>query len=318
MALSRLPPLLARLSSEIAYANTEAPEEILNGLTVDAVVPGQKLTIELVGDSELGPAQDSPVRGVAGLALSRGVTRALKWRILVQRGWTVAWLPAKALGGSADELSRLAGIIDGLHQGRTGPSIVQVADLPSNSRKAAKRLKTTADRSSSAAVKHDLPLSSQQTLKRNRSDIESRMEEEVPPASAAKVRTVMPPVPPPPPSRSSPPASTPPSALPSARTEEITNAGEPVVNWTDLVLLDLTHGNKRKRLQLPPATLVSRLIQDYGKVVKGDGTVIVVDQDGVEMSTDIELGILAAEAKAITGNSHLKLQLKLDDWLAGL
>jgi len=82
-----------------------------------------------------------------------------------------------------------------------------------------------------------------------------------------------------------------------------------------LMLVELSCGLKRKRLHLTSSTKIARLIEDYGKVVEGDGKVIVVNEDGVEQSADIELGRLVTEVKSAPGAAPLQLQLKLDDWL---
>merc|ERR1740129_2627553 len=80
-----------------------------------------------------------------------------------------------------------------------------------------------------------------------------------------------------------------------------------------LVLVELSHGAKRKRLQLKRATTIGQVIEQYGKVVKGSGEVVIVDQDGIEHSRDITLAMLAEEANLSASGTLLRLELRLDD-----
>lgn len=80
-----------------------------------------------------------------------------------------------------------------------------------------------------------------------------------------------------------------------------------------LVLLELRHGEKRKRLQLHGSVSVGQLVARYGKVVKDSGEIVVVDQHGIEHSPDITLDMLAEEESLLLG-APIRLEFRVDDW----
>lgn len=81
-----------------------------------------------------------------------------------------------------------------------------------------------------------------------------------------------------------------------------------------LVQVELCHAAKKKKLQLRASVSVGELIEQYGKVVKGEGDVILTDAQGLEHGRDITVGMLAEEARAAGGRFPLRLELRLDDW----
>jgi hypothetical protein len=386
--VARLPSLLARLSGKSASLSAEVrgddrSDNFFDGLIVDAAVPDQRVAIELVLSSTT--LSGSSVGGLAGRALSRGGSRALKWSILVQRGWSIVCLPATALLGNAEELSRIAQDIDaiprqprdaviskafimqlgtplsspskrpgsaaGNDEGSDSPKESQTdrGEFLSNKHEvsAAKRARIgVATPTSGRMAIPDAPSSApeddstklighdpqdENELKQIEDKAQAQLRELIM-QETFKRQTSMATTPRDPavitPGESA--AATP---LPKIPLLAQATPGKPVITTdiqavvaqpsgdfkqsrsNDLVLVELSHGTKRKRLQLPPSMLIGRLIEDYGKVVKGDGTVIVVNQDGVEISVDVELGALAAEANSSGCDSLLHLQLKLDEWL---